>query len=84
MARGDSYQLQGQQGGFVLGAGGSVVGNFRWLQIVNDVVLTALESSNLSNADPDLIGITLPAGLGIGGKFSFIQVTSGVVIAYYE
>ena len=70
----------------MLGTGNSVVGNFRWIQVVNDVVLTALEAQNLSNADPELIGITLPAGLGIGGKFTLIEISgtsTGVVIAYY-
>jgi len=27
--------------------------------------------------------ITLPAGLGIGGNFSQVVLTSGVVIVYY-
>jgi len=84
MARGDSYQLQGQQGGDVLGAGDTISGDYRWIQIVNDTVLDGLTSSNLDNANPALIGPTLPAGLGIGGKFTSISVTSGLVIAYYE
>jgi hypothetical protein len=88
MARGDSYQLQGQQGGVVIAAGENASGNFRWIQVVTDTVLQSLSSPNLNDATGqgpnNLLIITLPAGLGIGGKFSFIQVTSGVVIAYYE
>ena len=84
MARGDSYQLQGQQGGAVLGAGGFIAGNFRWIQIITDTVLANIEAPNLDNADPALLGPTLPAGLGIGGKFLEIEVLTGLVIAYYE
>ena len=84
MARGDSYQLQGQQGGVVLGAGEGVTGNFRWIQIINDAVLETVTAPNLSGANINLIGPTLPAGLGIGGKFTQITVLTGLVIAYYE
>jgi hypothetical protein len=83
MARGDSYQLQGQQGGVVLGGGDLISGDFRWIQICNDTVLDALTAQNLDNAGPALIGPTLPAGLGIGGKFTYIEVLTGLVIAYY-
>ena len=82
MASPISYDLQGQGGGVVLGAGDNAAGNFRWLQVVTDTVLQSLGSSNVSNAG-DLLSITLPGGLGIGGNFTFVQVTSGVVIAYY-
>jgi hypothetical protein len=49
---------------------------------VNDAVLSVLTSSTL-NQDGNLVGPTIPAGIGIGGRFSAITVTSGVVIAYY-
>ena len=78
-----SYDLQGQGGGVVLDSGsGSVTDNFRWIQVVNDAVLTSLTSSNISSAS-SLEGITLPAGIGFGGRFSEIELTSGVIIAYY-
>lgn len=77
-----SYDLQGQGGGQVItSASGAVTGNFRWIQVVTDTVLSALTSSNISNASA-LQTITIPAGLGIGGRFTAITVTSGVVIAY--
>jgi hypothetical protein len=84
MASPISYDLQGQGGGIVLtGAGTSIGdGDFRWLQVVNDTVLGNLISDNVENPG-DLAGITLPAGLGIGGRFSYIDVSSGAVIAYY-
>jgi hypothetical protein len=79
-----SYDLQGQGGGIVLSTAtqSNATGNFRWIQVVNDTVLATLTSDNIANED-DLAGITLPAGLGIGGRFSFVDVASGTVIAYY-
>ena len=84
MARGDSYQLQGQQGGQVYNAAdGAVTGNFRWIQIVNDTIFSALASPNVTNASTKLITITHPAGTGLGGSFSGFTITgTGVVIAY--
>ena len=82
MARGDSYQLQGQQGGQVFNAGGVASGNFRWIQVVNDTVFSAITSTNLTDAGSKLITITHPAGTGLGGVFTGFTVTSGVVIAY--
>ncbi len=82
MPRGDSYQLQGQQGGVVLTATETATGSFRWVQVINDCVLDALVSTNVTNSDGSLTGITIPAGIGIGGTFTSIEVQSGVVIAY--
>jgi len=83
MARGDSYQLQGQQGGVVVNAGGSATGPFRWVQVVNDAVFSAFVAANLTDAATKLITITHNAGTGIGGNITSFTVTSGVVIAYY-
>ena len=78
-----SYDLQGQGCGVVLGSTtASATGTFRWIQVVNDAVLTSLASDNIVDAT-DLASITLPAGLGIGGRFTEITVSSGIVIAYY-
>ena len=63
-------------------ADGAVTGNFRWIQIVNDTIFSALASPNVTNASNKLITITHPAGTGLGGSFSGFTVTSGVVIAY--
>jgi hypothetical protein len=84
MARGDSYQLQGQQGGQVYtSADNAVTGNFRWLSIVNDTVFSSITSSNLTNASTKLITITIPAGRDLGGVFTGFQISgTGVVIAY--
>jgi len=77
-----SYDLQGQGGGVVLGTEVlTATGNFRWLQVITDTVFSTLTSSNLTNT-ADLLTITVPAGVGIGGRFTVVTVTSGVVIAY--
>jgi len=85
MARGDSYQLQGQQGGIVLKDADSATGRFRWIQAIEDSVLltdTGETAGNLTDII-NLDGKTLPAGVGIGGEFSKVQISSGLVIAYY-
>ena len=88
MASPISYDLQGQGGGVTIKAGETVYSrNFRWIQVINDTVLSVLGSVNINGVSTqgpaDLTGITLPAGLGIGGQFTIIGVTSGVVIAYF-
>ena len=66
----------------MLSSGESDTGNYRWIQVVNDTVFSVLFSSTLQQ-EGNLVGPTIPAGIGIGGRFSAITVTSGVVIAYY-
>ena len=60
------------------------IGRARWIQVVNDAVLSTVisNSGNISGASR-LQNITLPAGLGIGGDFSQVILESGVVIVYY-
>lgn len=80
-----SYDLQGQGGGIVLDATESATGVFRWIQVLSDAVLdcdTGETAGNLDEIDR-LDGVTLPAGIGFGGRFTKVQVLSGVVIAYY-
>ena len=83
--RGDSYQLQGQMGGIVLTGADSATGNFRWIQAIEDSVLltdtgeTAGNPADIINLD----GKTLPAGAGLGGIFTKVQISSGTVVAYY-
>jgi hypothetical protein len=87
MAAPVSYDLQGQGGSIVLTSAvgfTTYTGNIRWIQVVNDAVLATVASSsgNVSGASR-LQSITLPAGLGIGGNFSQVVLTSGVVIVYF-
>jgi hypothetical protein len=85
MASPISYDLHGQGGGIVLDVGESATGVFRWIQVLTDAVLDCDlggTAGNLAGID-QLDGITLAAGIGIGGQFTKVKVTSGVVIAYY-
>jgi hypothetical protein len=85
MPRGDSYQLQGQQGGIVLTGVDSATGTFRWIQAVEDSVILSDTGETAGNL-ADIINLdekTLPAGAGIGGVFTKVQISSGTVIAYY-
>ena len=82
-----AYDLQGQGGSIVLTSAvgfTTYTGNIRWIQVVNDAVLSTVASTsgNVSGASR-LQSITLPAGLGIGGNFSQVVLTSGVVIVYF-
>jgi hypothetical protein len=78
-----SYDLQGQGGGVVINAAaGEVTGNFRWIQVIADAVIDDIASSNIVDST-NLTGITIPAGIGIGGRFTVISLASGTVIAYY-
>lgn len=80
--RGDSYQLQGQQGGKVVtSADGAVTGPFREIRVVNAAVMSAF-AGNLTGGDSKLITITLPAGLVLGGRITGFTLSSGVVVAY--
>ena len=80
-----SYDLQGQGGGVVVNASaGTITGDFRWIQAISDTVISDIQSSNIGDAY--LLssgGLSIPAGVGIGGRFSSITLTSGTVIAYY-
>jgi hypothetical protein len=64
MPRGDSYQLQGQQGGIVLTGADSATGTFRWIQAVEDSVILSDTGETAGNL-ADIINLdekTLPAG----------------------
>ena len=78
-----SYDLQGQGGGQLIDStSGIVQGDFRWIQVITDTVFASITSNNITDAS-SLSSLTIPAGVGIGGRFTLIEVTSGVVIAYY-
>lgn len=91
MAAPVSYDLQGQGGSVVLSSVSSPTAlsytgpnQIRWIQVVNDAVFSSVVSAsgNVTGASR-LQTITLPAGLGIGGNFSSVTLTSGVVIVYF-
>jgi hypothetical protein len=72
-------------GGIVLTGADSATGSFRWVQAIEDSVLltdTGETAGNLVDII-NLDGKTLPAGSGLGGEFTKVQISSGTVIAYY-
>jgi hypothetical protein len=76
-----SYDLQGQGGGVVL-VGGVTVQQIRWIQCLNDCVFDTITADNLYYAT-NLVGPTIPAGVGIGGRIESVTLLSGLAIAYY-
>ena len=78
-----SYDLQGQGGGLYIDeTTGAIDGNWRWIQVITDAVFNDITSSNIADLS-NISGVTVPAGIGIGGRFSSIDLQSGVIIAYY-
>lgn len=76
----DAFILQGGNGGTVIADTTVWNGNASMIQVINDAVIDQV-GSPLINANA-LEGLTLSAGLLIGGRFSSLQLTSGVVIVY--
>jgi hypothetical protein len=77
-----AFKVMGGNGGDVLNAGeGAQTGKtYRWIQFIEDTVLSNLEG-NLTSA-ANLETITHLAGTGIGGNFTAVTVSSGTCIAY--
>lgn len=79
-----SYDLQGQGGGQVLksSTAASTSAKVRWIQCLTDCVFANITSSNLADSG-SITGVTIPAGVGFGGMFEGVEITSGIAIAYY-
>jgi hypothetical protein len=77
-----SYDLQGQGGGRVL-VGGEVAENVRWIQFLTDSTINDILASNLADAIEITNGYIIPAGVGFGGKIEYIELNSGLAIAYF-
>ena len=64
----------------------TITGNFRWVLIAADAVITSMTGNVLgsggANPNTSLAGITLPAGFGFGGAITSITITSGTILAY--
>jgi hypothetical protein len=84
--RGESYQLQGQQGAVTISGAGTTTGNFRWILVAADAVISSMTGNVLgvagANPNVSLAGVTLPAGFSFGGVVTSITLASGTVIAY--
>ena len=85
MARGDSYQLQGQQGGVYLSAGENSTAKFRVIHALTDTVIDGFNGTNIVSTSTGLPinGLTLKANAVVGGQFDGVSVLSGSVICYY-
>lgn len=85
MGRGDSFQLQGLDGWECIDDTSAHTNGgegYRWVTVVNDAVISQLDAAASCTNEDGMEGITLPAGLGFGGKIDSITLTSGVVLAY--
>lgn len=84
MARGDSYQLQGQQGGVYLSGTESSLKKFRVIHALTATVINGFNNTNIVDANGNPINsLTLAANTVVGGNFDGISLASGSVICYY-
>lgn len=84
MARGDSYQLQGQQGGVYLSGGQNSLNEFRVIHALTATVIDGFNGTNIvdSTGNP-ITGLTLGANAVVGGQFNGVSVSTGTCICYY-
>jgi hypothetical protein len=84
MARGDSYQLQGQQGGVYLSGTQFSLKKFRVIHALTATVIDGFVSTNIvdSTGNP-ITTLTLAANTVVGGQFDGVSLASGSVICYY-
>lgn len=84
MARGDSYQLQGQQGGVYLSGAETATGNFRIIHALTTTVIAGFGVSNIKNTSGNNpTSVSLAANTQLGGQFTDVALTSGTCICYY-
>ena len=84
MARGDSYQLQGQQGGVYLSGTESSTKKFRIIHALSTTVIDGFNGTNIvDSAGNTITTLTLAANTVVGGQFDGVQLASGSVICYY-
>ena len=84
MARGDSYQLQGQQGGVYLSGTESSLKKFRVIHALTATIINGFTSTNIVDASGNPItSLTLAANTVVGGQFDGVSLDSGTCICYY-
>jgi hypothetical protein len=84
MARGDSYQLQGQQGGVYLSGTESSLKKFRVIHALTATVINGFNGTNIVDTNGNAItGLILAANTVVGGQFDGVSLASGSVICYY-
>lgn len=82
MPRGDSYFLQGQQGGIVVDFPGIVVGPFRVILAIEDSEIDEVYG-DFSWSNNNLDRKVLKAGTSLQLKIDSFYLISGTVILYY-
>ena len=83
MARGDSYQLQGQQGGVYLSGAQTATGSFRNIAALTATTITGMTSNFVSDVNAPITALVIPAGTSVGGQFKDVTISSGTAIFYY-
>ena len=83
MARGDSYQLQGQQGGVYLSGAQIATGSFRNIVALTQTTISAMTSNFVTDSGGAVTALVIPAGTAVGGQFKDITISSGTAIFYY-
>ena len=84
MARGDSYQLQGQQGGVYLSGTQFSTKKFRVIHALTATVISGFTGCNIvDDAGDPITTLTLAANMIVGGQFDGVQLASGTCICYY-
>ena len=83
MARGDSYQLQGQQGGVYLSGAQTATGSFRNIVALTQTTISAMTSNFVNDSGGAVTALVIPAGTSVGGQFKNITISSGTAIFYY-
>ena len=71
-------------GGAVLYPGmpaGQGAGPFRWIQILQDTEFETIADASIVESAL-LAGAVIPAGIGLGGNFTGVTLTSGVAMGY--
>jgi hypothetical protein len=85
MARGDSYQLQGQQGGVYLSGTEFSTKKFRVIHALTATVISGFNGCNIVDSTTGLPinSLTLAANTVVGGQFDGVSLASGTCICYY-
>lgn len=74
--------MLGQTSKDIIRAGSSATsGKYRFLVVLEDATITTLDDSLVSSGSFNS-GDVLPANLAIGGEFSNISISSGIIVAY--
>lgn len=57
-------------------------GPFRWIQLLQDTEFSGMTDSSIIDIDQISSGAVIPAGIGLGGNFTNVTLTTGLAIGY--